>query len=129
MIDRQHYKGIDFLKVISAFAVIWLHVSAPVVMRNPDINSSIWWIGNFADAFSRWCVPIFVMVSGFLSLPTASKFTPFQFYQKQAYRLLPPLILWTIVFIVFRKYTEVGFSRSILVENMITGQPSTERLK
>ena len=54
---------IDLMRVIAAFAVVWLHVSANVVIYRPSVESMSWWTGNVADALSRWCVPLFVMIS------------------------------------------------------------------
>jgi surface polysaccharide O-acyltransferase-like enzyme len=57
---------LDFLRVLAAFFVIMLHTSSGVVTTNPDIQSVTWWTGNLFDSYSRWCVPVFVMISGTL---------------------------------------------------------------
>jgi surface polysaccharide O-acyltransferase-like enzyme len=103
--------------------VIWLHVSASVVHTIPNIYFISWWVANFADAFSRWCVPVFVMVSGALLLSSPSKLTPIQFYRRRAARLLPPIIVWTLVFILFRKYTEANFNSIVALESIVSGRP------
>ncbi|WP_231687429.1 acyltransferase family protein, partial [Ralstonia pseudosolanacearum] len=54
---------IDAARVISIFAVVFLHISASVVTE-ADFGSSFWWHGNFYDSMVRWCVPVFVMISG-----------------------------------------------------------------
>ena len=60
---------LDLLRVIAILGVIWLHVSGEVVTASPNPGDEEWWVGNVADAFSRWCVPLFVMASGALLLP------------------------------------------------------------
>lgn len=78
----------DVLRVIGAFSVVWLHVSAVVVRNDPDLRSMTWWVGNVADALSRWCVPVFVMLSGAMLLD--GKIRQLQeFYTRCFMRLLP----------------------------------------
>ena len=123
MNQRQRNTSIDALRVIATLAVVWLHVSASVVVRNPDVHSVIWWIGNTADAFSRWCVPVFVMISGTLLLSNPTQLTLTELYKKRAFRLLPPIIFWTFVYIVFHVYTSKEFNLTLVAENIVAGKP------
>jgi surface polysaccharide O-acyltransferase-like enzyme len=106
---NQRDTNLDLLRVLAAFAVVWLHVSAGVVATKPDVYSEIWWIGNFADSFSRWSVPIFVMVSGALLLSKSSELAPLDFYQKRASRLLAPITFWTLFYVAFYVSTTKQF--------------------
>ncbi len=57
----------DFLRAISCLAVILLHASSVFVSEDSPIDFSFY-IGNLIDSISRFCVPIFVMISGALIL-------------------------------------------------------------
>ena len=81
---NQRNINFDFLRVIASIAVVWLHVSSTVVIKNPDVHGLTWWVGSFANAFSRWCVPLFVMVSGALLLSESSNDAVSVFYKKRA---------------------------------------------
>lgn len=120
---NKRNNNLDFLKVIAAFSVVWLHVSAGVVVFNPDVYSSMWWTGNIADSFSRWGVPVFVMISGALLFTSSSKSTPINFYKQRASRLFPPIFFWTLVYIAFRGYTESQFDLTIAAKSIIKGVP------
>lgn len=63
---KKNYFWIDLLKSLAAFAVIILHVSVPIVYRFEE--KEIWWAGNFYNSLVRFSVPIFVMISGVLSV-------------------------------------------------------------
>lgn len=92
---------INMLRVISTMAVVVLHVSAQVVLGVNDVQSISWWVGNFADASVRWCVPIFVMISGALLLdPLKDESTSF-YLRKRSKRILIPLIFWTFFSFLF----------------------------
>lgn len=123
MNQRQRNTSLDALRVIATFAVVWLHVSAYVVVSKPDVNSMVWWTGNIANSFSNWSVPVFVMVSGALFLSSPSRLTLTEIYKKKASRLLPPIIFWTIVYVIFQSYTSGEFNLNLILKNTIAGKP------
>jgi surface polysaccharide O-acyltransferase-like enzyme len=86
---------IDYLRVISTFAVIMIHVSAVGVI-SLDIESRSWIVANFYDSISRFCVPIFFMISGALLLQKDYGLKPF--FIKRVTRILPPFIFWSFVY-------------------------------
>lgn len=57
----------DYLRVFAIFAVIILHISASN-WHTTDVNGFEWQVFNFFDSITRWCVPIFIMISGSLFL-------------------------------------------------------------
>lgn len=120
---NQRNLNFDFLRVMAALAVVCIHVSANVVLTTPDIHSMAWWSGNIAAAFCRWCVPVFVMISGALLLSSPKDYTPIEFYKRRASRLLPAIVFWSFVYMVFRKYTENEFNLSVAVNSVIKGTP------
>ena len=54
---------LDNSRIIAIFAVVVLHAAVSPVVDTP-FGSTDWWAGNLINAFSRWCVPVFVMISG-----------------------------------------------------------------
>ena len=58
----------DVLRVGACLAVILLHLSATIVMDRDFLGGIHWHISNAIDAATRWCVPVFVMLSGALLL-------------------------------------------------------------
>ena len=59
---------LDVVRVIACLAVILLHLSATIVMDRDLLGTVGWHIANVIDAATRWCVPVFVMLSGALLL-------------------------------------------------------------
>ena len=57
----------DLLKVISAFAVVFIHVISEF-WYDLDINSSYFIILTVIDSLLRFAVPIYLMISGALFL-------------------------------------------------------------
>jgi surface polysaccharide O-acyltransferase-like enzyme len=120
---NRHDIRFDTLRVISTYAVVWLHVSAPVVTNCHPIGTGVWWIGNAADAFSRWCVPIFVMMSGALLLSQSSESDPLGFYRRRAVKLLVPLLFWSLFYIGWTSYQEGQVDVYRAAKSVIAGYP------
>jgi surface polysaccharide O-acyltransferase-like enzyme len=110
----------DILKILAIFGVILLHVSAPFLV--PFEISREWWIGNVYDSLTRWCVPLFVMVSGTLLLPIADKEPLRQFIFNRVRRILVPFIVWSVVYFLYRMHVKgedlavSAFLRMLLTE-------------
>ncbi|MFP8966792.1 acyltransferase [Pokkaliibacter sp. CJK22405] len=90
-------------RIISIMAVIILHAAASNVTSN-TIGSFDWWVGNFYDSSVRWCVPIFVMISGALLLDPSKDETLSVFYLKRTSRILIPIIFWSIFYLLLLAY-------------------------
>ncbi len=89
---------IDNSKILGIFAVILLHVAAAVVIGN-NIGSEYWWIGNLYDSLVRWCIPVFVMISGALLLDPEKKEGFSEFYKKRCAKIMIPLFFWSAFYL------------------------------
>jgi surface polysaccharide O-acyltransferase-like enzyme len=100
MIHLVNYNYLNIARVLSSYAVVWLHVSARVVTTSPNVGNLDWWTGNLADSAARWCVPVFVMISGALLIPKASEAGPEEFIRYRIPKILKPTLFWTIVYTI-----------------------------
>lgn len=101
---------LDNSRILAIFAVVLLHVSAGVVLGN-DIGTEYWWFGNIYDSVVRWCVPVFVMISGALLLDPSKQEELKFFYTKRLSRILIPIIVWSAFFLAW------AFAKSIVSGN------------
>ena len=113
---------INALRVLSTFAVIVLHVSAEVVLGVRDTTSLDWWIGNCFDSSVRWCVPVFVMVSGSLLLDPSKNESVSIFFKKRAARILLPLVFWTLIYTLYLTKSG-GFNLRVTLLRILMGYP------
>lgn len=94
-------QGYDLLRIVSICAVVSIHTFGAIA-ANTEIRPSVSWA--FAVLFtagSIWAVPVFVMLSGALSLTErAQSVGPVQFYLKRAKRIVPALIVWHLIYLV-----------------------------
>ena len=85
--------SVDFARVIAMVAVILIHVTSTYV--NAESGATLWGINLafFLNQAARFCVPLFLFLSG-LSLGLGQKDLSWPaFYKDRAKRILPPLPL------------------------------------
>lgn len=100
----------DAARGFSVLAVVLLHVAGSVVAQTP-IGSLDWWFGNLYASMVRWCVPVFVMVSGALLLDPAKREGIAAFYRKRLARIFIPLCFWTVVYVAWNHRAAIGALR------------------
>ncbi len=98
----------DYLRVVSAFMVIVIHVSA-FYWYDLSVQSNSWIILNTFNALTRASVPIFVMISGalFLSKDNSIK----KLWLKNILRLAIVFIVWDIVYAFSNCFINEVFTR------------------
>lgn len=94
----QKLSYISVLRIIATIAVIAIHASSGY-LNSPDIAGFDWKYANLINSFTRFSVPIFVMLSGALLL--TKKENTGEFYKKRLLKICYPFIFWTIVYIFY----------------------------
>ena len=112
------YKNIDLMRALSALAVIVLHVSSGYVLRYEP--------GLILNQMARFCVPGFIIVSGFvlykkgqiLCTPDGYK----TFLRTRFLRILPPYFIWSVLYLFYRNLRDGGVTLKSAVYDAATGQ-------
>ena len=89
-----HFFFADVLRALAVFAVIILHIASDYVEHYGEISNSDWWAANIYNGLVRFCVPMFVVLSGAFLLRIK--------YFYRLYRLFPAWILFDQLYIFFR---------------------------
>lgn len=104
----------DNLRAFATVAVIFLHVSAgPVPHPFGSVSPFFWWVANIYDSSVRFCVPIFVMLTGALLLPKDYEIG--DFLKKRLFRVIFPLVFWSIIYIIFSLSVKVLHGDKIIL--------------
>ena len=95
--DRQHIYYFDFLRILAACSVVIIHIVAQN-WYNPNATSFQWHCFNVCDSLARWCVPVFVMISGALFF---FFFQPLKkLYSKNILRLVTAFVFWSLFYTI-----------------------------
>jgi surface polysaccharide O-acyltransferase-like enzyme len=87
----------DILIIIAIFSVIILHTSA-IKWDTTPVASFEWQIFNIYDSLVRWCIPIFLMVSGMFFLDPEKKISKQDIYSKYIFRVVCALVFWGTIY-------------------------------
>src|SRR3972149_6991597 len=98
----------DLLKILAIYAVIVIHTAAPYLILFETNGLYDWWAGNLYDSIARWCIPVFVMLSGLFLIDKYREETFRSFFAKRFTRVLVPLIVWSFIYFLWFMYLLIG---------------------
>lgn len=90
----------DLLRTAALFAVIVLHVCGNN-WGGMEVRTADWQILNVIDSLTRWCVPVFVMLSGMFFLDPRKPVTYRSIFQKSLPRLVSAFLFWSLLYALF----------------------------
>lgn len=115
--------NLDVLRVLACLTVIMLHTSARTIYLYGDVSTLVWNAGNLVSSATRWCVPVFVMISGALVLRRPVD-EPWSFYRRRVARVGIPLLFWCAAYLAWRWYTQgETFTPLTAAKAVFSGQP------
>ena len=95
------------LRAFATIAVIMLHVASTISLQYPAISKTYFFSSILIDSCLRWCVPVFIMLSGSFALEHYDgRFK--DFFTKLFYRIILPFLFWSIVYILYFSYDELN---------------------
>jgi len=103
--NKQHIIWLDQLRALATVSVIILHISSPILFTfEKSSNLQDWWSGNFFNSITRFCVPVFLMLTG--SLLLSNKQNIFEFYKKRLFKVVLPFLFWSFIYILYKFITQ-----------------------
>ncbi len=90
---------LDWMRVAACFMVMVVHCTEPFYLGGEGslilTQGDAFWASLF-DSFVRACVPLFIIASSYLQLP--SRYTAGEFFRRRTVRVLVPFVVWTLVY-------------------------------
>ena len=113
--QKTHNQVLDVLRFISILAVVLIHTTTRTIeMTGNDLQHIPWTL--FLNQASRFAVPLFFMISGFVLELNYSFATSYGAYlKKRIKRILIPYIFWSFIYYFFvYKQHQVNFFSTLL---------------
>lgn len=115
---------LDVARIAAITAVVLLHAVAVVVTRDHTaLGTATWWTANVVDSAVRWCVPVFIMISGALLL-TPRREGLRAFYRRRFSRIGIPLAAWSAFYLSVDLFVERWNDWPDALHRILAGQPA-----
>ena len=99
------------LRAFAIIGVIILHVASTISLENPNIPNSYFLTSVAFDCAVRWCVPVFIMLSGSFALESYDGRMQ-HFFSKMFYRIILPFLFWSIVYLFAFSWKELASAKN-----------------
>lgn len=93
--NREYY--LDVARVLSMISVIMIHVGA-ISWYDAPFSLYPWGIYNLFDLLSRYCVPVFLMISGYIFLNPDKDIPVKKIYTRYLPRLICAFLFWSFLY-------------------------------
>ncbi|TKB96562.1 acyltransferase [Pedobacter cryotolerans] len=119
---------LNSLRVIATISVILLHVTAPLLYKFTKFSGVNWLTANFFDSLVRFCVPIFVMITGALLLPKNFKLN--DYLKKRVAKIIYPFLFWITVYslhilLLLKDGFDLPFVKMLTISESANGNKTT----
>lgn len=102
--------NLDLLRIISAIAVVAIHVTTKYFADISLLHSDVWNFSNIINNSSRFAVPMFFMISGYFLLNNKANQSYMIFYKRKLPKVLIPFIFWSVFYLIFYLITIGNFN-------------------
>lgn len=114
IMEKKYYGYLDILRILSAFAVIMIHVVTASVFTNLNVTTGQVTVCSCIHSIMNFSIAIFLMITGFIFLGNKINYT-YQNMKKYLIKIVSALIC----FGVFYSMLEQIFTTRTIVLNMI----------
>ena len=120
--DKSRRHHLDFLRVCAMFAVIAIHCVMPITIALLP-SAGDWPAAEVIDSYMRWCVPVFIMISGALLIRREVSQHIGAYFRRRASRILIPLIAWPILYAAWLAVFGKDVTWSTFSQGIFNGDP------
>ncbi len=117
---RQKVWFFDLLRCVAAVAVVAIHVLGPYREQLGGIPDGEWITAISFNSFSRWAVPVFIMVTGALMLSDTRNFDARYYVKRRLGKVLLPFLVWSVFYALLSGFTLAGFDSSVALRTLQT---------
>ncbi|WP_318491452.1 acyltransferase [Photobacterium leiognathi] len=105
---REKVWYFDLLRVVAAVAVVVIHVLGPYREQLGQIPDWEWITAITFNSFSRWAVPVFIMITGALMLSDERPFEGRYYLKRRVGKVLIPFVVWSVFYAFFSAFSASG---------------------
>lgn len=100
MNNSNKIEYIDFLSIVSAVAVVFLHING--CFWDFSATKQYWISANIIEGLCYFAVPIFFMISGATLIDYNERYSTKSFFKRRIKKTVIPFIVWSLIGVVYR---------------------------
>lgn len=118
MTQKEHFYFIDLLRALAIAMVVLSHSCSPLVWQVEDAPFGSWIILVFINSFIRSGVPLFVLITGALSLKPEPVVDWRAYFKKRVMLVFLPTLVWSVIYLTWNTHAgvEPEFSKYVLLD-------------
>ncbi|QUJ67358.1 acyltransferase family protein [Photobacterium sp. GJ3] len=116
---REKIVFIDLLRCVAATAVVVIHVLGPYREMLGVLPDHAWITAVSYNSFSRWAVPVFIMITGALMLSDQRPFDLNYYLRRRLGKVLIPFIVWSVLYALLSGATGSGFQPELALSTLV----------
>lgn len=108
MKEQERVVFVDYVRVVAPLLVMLVHASENFYAADASglagsvselaCESNRFWVAFWDGGVSRYCVPLFMMISAYLLVPMRAGQTMESFYKRRFKHILPPFIVFLLAY-------------------------------
>ena len=110
---KQRILFFDLARCVAAVAVIAIHVLAPYRNELNMIPFNEWLTAITVNGFSRWAVPVFILITGALMLSDQRPFDAKYYLKRRLGKVLIPFLVWSLFYTYLSGWSASGYDASV----------------
>lgn len=121
MIQKERFVWCDAIRLLAFYMLLCCHAADPFyaaaayASSGSSVNPELVQWGVRWGSLVRPCVPLFVMLTGVLSLPVRSSME--SFYKKRIPRVLFPFLIWSVIYYLTPWFTGLlGMDKQVVIK-------------
>lgn len=107
--DATPLAWVSWLRVVAILGVVMIHTVGATAAGPGSTSTVDGWVARVLDLGFIWAVPVFVMLSGALSLDPARWRGSGVYLRRRVARLVPAVVFWHVVYVVYLSLARDGW--------------------
>jgi surface polysaccharide O-acyltransferase-like enzyme len=100
---------VSWLRVVAIAGVVLIHTMGATAGGPGSTTTVDGWVARALDLPFLWAVPVFVMISGALSLDPTRYRGSGEYVRKRVWRLVPAVVVWNVVYVSYLALARDGW--------------------
>ena len=110
---------LDIIRIIAIFTVMIIHVTTSLYETVP-INGYEWQVFNVYESISRFCVPIFIMISGVFFLDPIKDIKLERLFKHNILRIVTAFLFWSFIYACYNAAESILVRHSTVNSSLLS---------